>query len=69
SFSKPLNRSVTGSMNNLIMMAQCYLEDGDISPYDLSFKLNGVIMSYIHYDSPREAFGRLSLQPEGAAPP
>lgn len=63
SLSKPLNRSVTGSMNNLIMMAQCYLEDEDISPYDLSFKLNGVIMSYIHYDSPREAFSRLLLQP------
>ncbi len=63
SLSKPLNRSVTGSMNNLIMIAKCYLEDGDVSPYDLSFKLNGVIMSYINNFTPREAFSGLSLQP------
>jgi IS30 family transposase len=60
-FSKSFNRAVTGSMNDLIFQAKCYLEDEDISPYDLSQKLNEMPLSYIGYNSPREAFSKLKL--------
>lgn len=61
SFSKPLNRSVTGSMNELIFQAKYDLESGDISPYDLSQKLNEMPLSYIGYSSPKEAFNKLKI--------
>ena len=62
SFSKALNRSVIGSINELIMYAQTILNSEEISPYDLSFKLNDVLMSYIEYTSPHEAFGKMALK-------
>ena len=39
-FASALNRSVTGSMNDLIYHAQMWLTEGDLSPFDASFKLN-----------------------------
>lgn len=59
--SKSLNRAVTGSMNDLISQAKYYLEDEDVSPYDLSLKLNEMPFSYINHISPREAFSRLKI--------
>lgn len=61
SVSKSLNRAVTGSMNDLIFNAKYYLEDEDISPYELSFKLNEMPLSYIEYKSPRDAFSKLKI--------
>ena len=61
-FSKTLNRSVTGSMNDLIYNAKVELTEGDMSPYDVSFKLNETPMSYLKYDHPREAFNKLLAQ-------
>lgn len=55
-----LNRSVTGSMNDLVAQAQIWLTDGGLSPYDTSFKLNGIPMSAIDYKYPREAMKSLS---------
>lgn len=63
SFSKALNRSVIGSINELVMYAQVILSSEEISPYDLSFKLNDMLMSYIEYDSPREAFRKMGIKP------
>ncbi len=57
SFSKALNRSVTGSMNDLIFQAKWILEAEELSPYELSFKLNEVPMSRLKYRNPKEAFG------------
>jgi hypothetical protein len=57
--AKALNRSVIGSMNELVLYAQAILTEEEISPYDLSFKLNDFLMSYIDYDRPREAFGKM----------
>lgn len=60
-FAKALDRAVTGSMNDLINHAMACLEDG-MSPYDVGFKLNGVLLSAIapskadKYGKPREAF-------------
>jgi hypothetical protein len=61
SFSKSLNRAVTGSMNELIFQAKYYLEDEDTSPFSLCQKLNNVPLSYIDYKSPKEAFSKLKI--------
>ncbi len=60
-FSKSLSRAVTGSMNDLIFQARCCLVDADLSPFDLSFRLNETPLSYIGHDSPREAFHKLKI--------
>ena len=66
-FCKSLNRSVTGSMNELEATAKLYLETGEWSPYDVGFKLNETLLSAIGtqetygYATPREAFKRLAI--------
>ena len=61
-FAKALDRSVTGSMNELIVFAKFRLADGDISPFDVGFKLNDVIISSLSsskfdkYAKPKDAF-------------
>ena len=60
-FSKALNRSVTGSMNDLVFMAKTRLVERDVSPYDVSFWLNEVPMSYLEMKNPRDAFQSLSV--------
>jgi hypothetical protein len=65
SFAKALNRSVTGSMNELVMEAQMYLVEDEISPHEVGFKLNGILLSTLKnaeggkYAEPRDAFKRL----------
>jgi len=62
SFAKALNRSVTGSVNDLINHATAWLSDGGLSPFDVGFKLNDVLLSSLSrskadfYRKPREAF-------------
>ncbi len=63
-FCKALNRSVTGSMNELEMIAKFYLETGEWSPFDVGHKLNETPMSAVacggnNYATPREAFSQL----------
>ena len=67
SFSKPLNRSVIGSMNELINYAKAMLENGEMAPYDLAPKLNNFLLSYLKdvmpdggYARPLQAFRRLT---------
>jgi hypothetical protein len=55
-FASALNRSVTGSMNELIDEAQMRLTEGGLSPFDVGFMLNGMPMSYLDYTVPRDAF-------------
>jgi hypothetical protein len=47
SFATALNRSVIGSMNDLIGHATDWLENGDVSPHDLGFRLNDILLSAI----------------------
>lgn len=61
-FSKALNRSVTGSMNDLIHLARCYMADGDMSLLGASYEMNKAPMSYLEHKSPGAAFR--SLIPE-----
>lgn len=41
-FTKALNRSVTGPRNDLIFHAKVWLVEGELSPYDVGFKLNEI---------------------------
>ena len=65
-FARSLNRSVTGSMNDLIGHATGWLEHGDIAPHDLGFRLNDILLSAIatsksdKYGKPNEAFKLLA---------
>jgi len=65
-FAKALNRTVTGSMNDLIHGAKLYLEM-DNSPHDVGFQLNTTPLSALEnsdgqkYASPNEVF--LQLKP------
>ena len=61
-YSKTLNRSLTGSMNDLVHLARCYMTDGDMSLLDVSSKLNEAPMSYLGHNSPGAAF--ISLLPK-----
>ena len=61
-FSKALNRSVTGSMNDLVYHAQMWLTEGDLSPHDISFRLNEIPMSALKYTHPRQAMKGLTVE-------
>ena len=60
SFAKALDRSVTGSMNDLIQCAKVWLVEQELSPFDVGFKLNDMPMSALQYANPREAFKSLA---------
>jgi hypothetical protein len=66
SFAKTLNRSVTGSLNDLIGHAVAWLEEGDVAPHDLGFRLNDILLSALatsksdRYGKPNEAFKLLA---------
>ena len=62
-FSKALNRSVTGSMNDLVYHATMWLTEGELSPFDTSFKLNEIPFSALDYKNPREVFKGLNVEP------
>ena len=64
-FAKGLNRSVTGSINELVRLAQHYLIEGEISPHDVGFRLNDVLLSALgteeaEWGKPSEAFKLLA---------
>jgi hypothetical protein len=64
-FCKPLNRSVTGSMNELELIAKRLLKTGEWAPFDLGAKLNETLLAALGgkethgYATPREAFKQL----------
>jgi len=60
SFAKALNRSVTGSMNDMIQCEKIWLIDEELSPFDVGFKLNEMPMSALGYAKPKDAFKRLA---------
>lgn len=64
SFATALDRSVTGSMNDLVNHATVWLAQGDVSPFDVGFRLNDIFLSALArngspYGVPREAFKAL----------
>lgn len=64
-FAKALDRSVTGSMNDLINHATDWLAEGELSPHDVCVSLNDILLSALArskafpYGKPREAFNSL----------
>jgi hypothetical protein len=63
-FAKALDRSVTGSMNDMIRHATYWLAQGNLSPFDIGFRLNDIPMSALArngspYCIPRDAFKTL----------
>lgn len=65
-FAKSLNRSVIGSMNELVLSATDCLDSEDVAPHDLGKSLNDILLSAIAadggrgYGKPSEAFERLT---------
>jgi len=61
-FSKALNRSVTGSMNDMIHHAKFMLTQRDLSLGEVAQILNDTPFSSLKYLSPRQAFNSLCLE-------
>ena len=65
-FAKAINRKTTGSINELILAADHVLAEGDVSPHEVGFKINDVLLSALAsegfggYGKPREAFKKLA---------
>ena len=61
-FAKALNRSVTGSMNDLTNQAADWLAEGEVSPHDVGIRLNDNLLSALapsnsdRYGRPRDSF-------------
>ena len=57
-FAKKLNRSVVGSMNDLVKMASFYLEEGDLSLIEISSRLKDTPMTGLKHDGSTHGFPR-----------
>ena len=69
-FSKALNRSVTGSMNDFIWQAKYHLTDDDLSLFEVGLLLNETPMSYLGRSSPMDVFPKLAItEAIGITPP
>ena len=60
-FSKALNRTVTGSMNELVFHAQMRLVEDGLSPFDVSHYLNEMPMSCLEHIVPNDSFRHLTV--------
>lgn len=64
--AKALNRSVTGSVKELVLTAEWWLAEDDVSPHDVGFRLNEILLSSLategshRYGHPNEAFKLLA---------
>lgn len=61
SLSKTINKSVIGSINDMVNMSKLMLERDDMSPFDLSGLINRTPFKYIEYQSPTDAFKGLQV--------
>ncbi len=61
-FSKALNRSVTGSMNDLVFHAKFWLTEGGMSPNEVALRLNDIPFSSLEYRKPREVFQAMAAE-------
>ncbi len=64
-FSKPLNRSVIGSMNDLVFQAKFLLTEREESSSEVSSQLDETPMSALRYRNPREVFKGLGISGTG----
>lgn len=61
-FSKALNRSVIGSMNDIINHSKFFLQERDESPPDVARRMNEMPLSMLKYNHPREVFSLIVEQ-------
>lgn len=54
-------------MNEMIWRVKYHLIRDEISPFDVTFRLNKTPMSYVKYGYPRDAFRLMAEEPEGPA--
>jgi hypothetical protein len=64
-FAKALDRSVTGSLNDMIHLAKIYLIDDQMAPHDVGLRLNETPFSVLAYANPRETFKAMLAPPVG----
>ena len=57
-FAKALNRSITGSMNDMAKHAAYDLAEGDVAPFEVGSRLNGIPMSALKHDRSTHGFPR-----------
>ena len=60
--SKTKSKSVLGSMNDMVKISKIYLEREEMSPWDLSERVNRIPFKAIGYKRPKEAFNNLELR-------
>ena len=56
-FSRALNPSVTGSMNELVSEAKFLLEDDEMSPFEVGFSLNKILLSILGEKEAKSDYG------------
>ncbi len=61
-FSKALNRSVTGSMTDMVFLAKVHLVERAAALYDVSQWLNQVPMSSLEHGCAKDAFQALGIE-------
>ena len=61
SFHKPLNRSITGSMNELVAEATYFLSSDAHSLFDANHKINEMPHASLRFSFAREVFKRLGV--------
>jgi hypothetical protein len=61
-FSKPLNQSVTGSLNDLVRQAKFSLGERGLSPFDAARMLARYPIGALGYAFPTEAFAAMSVE-------
>ncbi len=71
-FAKALNRSVTGSMNDMTKHAAYWLAAGDVAPFEIGSRLKEIPMSALkhdhsHYGFPRDVFEEMLSALESSA--
>ena len=59
--SKTVNRSVQGSMNDMINLSQFYLLEQRMTPIEISKKLNETPFSYLKYKNPLAVIKQMTL--------
>ena len=61
-FAKALDRSVTGSMNDMTKHAAYWLASGETSPFDIGSRLKEIPMSALKHDGSTHGFPRDAFQ-------
>lgn len=60
--SKTINKSVLGSMNDMVSMSKLMLDRDDMGPLELAEMFNKTPFKYIEYQRPIDAFKGLKLK-------